>query len=108
MGNSHTLQKVGAVVTALPSSSVFPNLVSYLLQFFPLFGSGLSHPIFTGSVWLSLQSLPCPRQGQGLTVKLATMQEGGPVTRAHNLFLECTQDPTQCLRVQLPGNKASP
>lgn len=41
-------------------------------------------------------------------MKLSTMQEGSPVTRAHNLFLECTQDATQCLRVQLPGNKALP
>lgn len=41
-------------------------------------------------------------------MKLATMQEGDPVTPAYNLFSGCTQDPAQCLRVQLPGNKALP
>lgn len=41
MGNSHTLQKVGAVVTALFPSLVLPILAHYFLQFLPLLDPGL-------------------------------------------------------------------
>lgn len=101
MENSHILQKVGAVVTVLSPSS------SCCFSHHLVLASCTRHSQHHGPVWLSSLQ-PHPEGGQGLTVKLATMWEGGLAIPAYNLFSGCTQDPTQCLRVQLPGNKALP